>query len=104
MGLLVVDVQAILGPISESKKFRQSFFILLYHRFQLQSERLGGLILGQFDGANPQVASVCRWDCLLLTYKQNWAQFLKAKNSGSLFSSSSTTAFNYNQNALEGCS
>src|SRR5271154_5739961 len=102
MGLLVGDVQAKSGPISESKKFRQPFFILLYHRFQLQSERLGGLVLDQFDAPNPPVASICRWDCWLLMYKQNRAQFLRAKNSGGLILSSSTTTFNYNQNALEG--
>src|SRR5277367_4284094 len=101
MGVLGVDVQAKSGPISESKKFRQPFFILLYHHFQLQSECPGGLVLDQFDAPNPPVASICRWECWVLMYKQNRAQFLRAKNSGSLFSSSSTTTFNYNQNALE---
>jgi len=66
MGLLVVEVEAKSGPLSESKKFRQLFFILLYHHFQLQSERLGGLVLDQFDVPNPPVASICPWDYWLL--------------------------------------
>src|SRR5271155_829660 len=102
MGLLVVDVQAKSGPISESKKFRQLFLSSSNHHFQLQSERLGRLVLDQFDAPNPPVAFICRWDCWLLMYEQNRAQFLRAKNSGGLFLSSSTTTFNYNQNALEG--
>src|SRR5271154_566302 len=102
MGLLVVDVQAKSDPIYESKKFRQPFFILLYHHFQLQSECPGGLVLDQFDAPNPPVTSICPWDYWLLRYKQNRAQFLRGKNSASFFSSSSTTTFNYNQNPLEG--
>src|SRR5271170_4954363 len=85
MGLLVVDVQVKSGPISESKKFRQPFFILLYHHFQLQSECLGGLGLDQFDALNSAVASICLWDCWLLMYKQNRAHFLRVKNSASFF-------------------
>src|SRR5271154_4675738 len=102
MGLLVVDVQAKSGPISESKKFRQLFSSSSNHHFQLQSESLGRLVLDQFDAPNPLVASICRWDCWLLMYKQNRAQFLRAKNSGSFFRPPLTTTFNYNQNALEG--
>jgi len=143
------------------QKIPAAFSILLYHHFQLQSECLGGLVLDQFDAPNPPVVSICPWDDWLLRYKQNRAQFLRAKNSGSffhpplpplsttirmpwrvgfrpiwraeyacsihlsvgllvvdvqaksgplsesekfrqLFSSSSTTTFNYSQNALEG--
>src|SRR5271154_2065265 len=86
MGLLVVEVEAKSGPLSESKKFRQPFSILLYHHFQLQSECLGGLVLDQFDAPNPPVASICPWDCRLLRYKQNRAQFLRMKNSASFYS------------------
>src|SRR5271168_4168186 len=53
------------------EKFRQHLFFLLYHHFQLQLERLGGLFLDLFDALNPPVASICPWDRRLLRYKQN---------------------------------
>ena len=67
------------------QKIPAAFSILLYHHFQLQSECLGGLVLDQFDAPNPPVVSICPWDDWLLRYKQNRAQFLRAKNSGSFF-------------------
>ena len=60
MGVLVVEVQAKAVPISESEKFRQHLFIPLYHHFQLQLEKRGGLVLDQFDALNPAVASICQ--------------------------------------------
>ena len=63
----------------------------LYHRFQLQLERFGGLFLDLFDALNPPVASTCSSDYRLLRYRQNRA---RVKNSGSIDSSSTTTTFN----------
>src|SRR5271154_912870 len=101
MGLLVVEVQANSGPISESEKFWQHLFFPLYHHFQLQLECFGGVCLDLFDAPNLPVASVLPWDRWLLSYRQNRVQFLRVKNSGSIYSSPCTTTFNYNQNALE---
>jgi hypothetical protein len=60
-------------------------FTPLYHHFQLQSEKRGGLVLDQFDALNLAVVSVCRWDRWLLRYKQKRLQFPRAKNCASLF-------------------
>src|SRR5271163_289186 len=103
MRLPVVEVQAKSDPISESEKFRQHLFFPLYHHFQLQSERLGELFRDLFDALNPPVASISLCDCRLLRYRQNRTQFLRVKNSASIYSSLCTTTFNYNQNALESC-
>src|SRR5271155_4675576 len=71
MGLLVVEVQAKLGPISGSEKFRQHVFFLLYDHFQLQLERLGELFLDLFDALNPLVVSLCPQQHWLYGYSQN---------------------------------
>src|SRR5271154_4608875 len=91
MRLPVVEVQA---KSVESEKFRQLLFSPLYQHFQLESERFGEFFLDLFDALNPPVASICPCDCQLLRYRQNWAQFLRVKNFGSIYSSSPTSTFN----------
>jgi len=71
MGLLVVEVQANSGPISESEKFRQHLFFPLYHHFQLQLECFGGLFLDLCDALNPAAASIFPWHHWLWRYRQN---------------------------------
>ena len=45
------------------------------------------MVLHQFDALNPPVASISPLDCWLLRYKQKRSQFLRVKNSGSIYSS-----------------
>src|SRR5271154_970030 len=73
------------------EKFRQHLFFLLYHHFQLQLERLGGLFLDLFDALNPPVESICRWDSRLLRYRQNR---VRVKNSASSCFPHCTNTFN----------
>src|ERR1700731_4847058 len=82
--------------IPESEKFRQHLFFTLFHHFQIKLKKGGGWVLDQLDALNPPVASICPWDRWLLRYKQKRSQFLRVKNSGSIYSSPCTTTFNYN--------
>ena len=44
---------------SAKPMYRVGEALPLYHRFQLQLERFGGLFLNLFDALNPPVASIC---------------------------------------------
>jgi hypothetical protein len=57
----------------------------LYRTNNLQLEKRGGLVLDQFDALNPPVPPILPYDCWLLRYKQKRLQFLRLKNSASIF-------------------
>ena len=57
--VMLCGIQAKAFTISESEKFRQLLFFILYHHFQLPLEFRGWVFLDLFDALNPPVASVC---------------------------------------------
>jgi len=78
--VLVVELQVNTFPISESEKFHQLLFSLLYHYFLIQSEYFRRLFLHLLDALNPAVVSILPWQRWLWCYSQN------AQNSNVKFS------------------
>ena len=79
--LMVVELEAKHWKLRQYEKFHPSNFTPLKHYHQLQSERLGRLVLYLSTMLNRMVTSVCFPDWWLWSYRRNAENSASMKNS-----------------------